>query len=516
MPSQETNIFLSVNHATVRYLDKILFPELTFTMHENEHWAITGKSGSGKTSLLQTILGKYNLVKGNIAYPFLESFKNKHPIHDPFFTQRQLISLVTQEPHFKNKQNTYDFYYQQRFNALDAEEAITVNEYLYQTFSSVNAHVLSAGVRFSKEWIIQNLKLDYLLNKTVIQLSHGETRRLMMAQALLKQPLLLMMDNPFMGLDANSRPFFHELMAQISKNGTQLLIVTSPHEIPGSITHILELEEGKIKDQWTKDDYLIATGQQKKIFHWQPDVDKWKQLMQSGSHNGDDFKKTISMKHIHVKYGNAIILNDISWEINKGEKWALLGHNGAGKSTLLSLISGDNPQAYANHIYLFDKRRGSGESIWDIKHKIGFVSPEMHQYFQSNSRCLDIILSGYTDTMHVIHKRISVDQRYTALLWMELLGMIELKDRKFKSLSAGSQRLVLLLRALVKNPPLLILDEPCQGLDDEQKTHFKNVIETVCNDPDKSLIYVTHYEEEIPSCVEHVLHLKNGIVIDNA
>lgn len=512
----EANIFLSVDHATIRYLDKILFPDLTFSIHENEHWGITGKSGSGKTSLLQAILGKYNLIKGNIAYPFLESFRSKHHIHDPFFTQRQLIALVTQEPHFRNKQNTYDFYYQQRFNALDAEEAITVNEYLDQTFSSVNAYVLSAGIRFSKEWIIQNLKLDYLLHKTIIQLSHGETRRLLIAQALLKQPLLLMMDNPFMGLDANSRPFFHELMTQISKNGTQLLVVTSPHEIPGSITNVLELEEGKIKGRWTKGNYLVAIGQQKKTGHWQPDVDKLKHLIASDARNEGDFKKTISMEHIHVKYGDTIILNDVSWEINKGEKWALLGHNGAGKSTLLSLISGDNPQAYANQIYLFDKRRGSGESIWDIKHKIGFVSPEMHQYFQSNSRCLEIILSGYTDTMNVIHKRISADQRYIASLWMELLGMSELKDQKFKSLAAGSQRLILLLRALVKNPPLLILDEPCQGLDDEQKMHFKNVIEKIYNDPDKSLIYVTHYAEEIPSCVEHVLHLKNGIVVDTA
>lgn len=516
MPSLEANIFLSVHHATVRYLDKILFPDLTFTIHENEHWAITGKSGSGKTSLLQTILGKYNLVKGNIAYPFLASFRNKHPIHDPFFTQRQLISLVTQEPHFKNKQNTYDFYYQQRFNALDAEEAITVNEYLDQTFSSVNAYVLSAEIRFTKEWIIQNLTLDYLLNKTIIQLSHGETRRLLIAQALLRQPLLLMMDNPLMGLDVTSRSFFHGLMAQIAEKGTQLMIVTSAHEIPECITHIMELEEGRIKGQWPVRDYPPANEQKRKITYWEPDKDTLKHLIQSNAHNEDNFKKTINMKHIHVKYGDVVILDDVSWEITKGEKWALLGHNGAGKSTLLSLISGDNPQAYANNIYLFDKKRGSGESIWDIKHKLGFVSPEMHQYFQSSSNCLDIILSGYTDTMHVMHKRISADQRHMASLWMELLGMSELKDQKFKFLSAGSQRLILLLRAIVKNPPLLILDEPCQGLDDEQKMHFKNVIEKIYTDPDKSLIYVTHYAEEIPSCVKHVLHLKNGIVIDNA
>lgn len=513
MSTQEANIFLSINHVTVRYLDKVLFPRLTFTMREKEHWAIMGKSGSGKTSLLQTIQGKYNVVNGNIAYLFVESFKNKHHINDPLFTQRQLISFVPQEPHFKNKQNQSSFYYQQRFNSFDAEEAITVDEYLGQTFSGINTSVLSAGIRFSRDWIIQNLKLDYLLNKTIIQLSHGETRRLLIAQALMKQPLLLMMDNPFMGLDVNSRSFFHGLVSQIAEKGTQTMIVTTSSEVPEATTHVLELEEGKVKGQWTKEAYFYQADQKKERSGWRPDESKLRYLMQSVP-NEDDFRKTISMKHIHVKYGDAIILNDVSWEINKGEKWALLGHNGAGKSTLLSLLSGDNPQAYANNIYLFDKKRGSGESIWDIKHKIGFVSPEMHQYFQSNSKCLDIILSGYTDTMTAIHKKISADQRYAATLWMELLGMDKQKDQKFKLLSAGNQRLILLLRALVKNPPLLILDEPCQGLDDEQKMHFKNIIETVCNNPGKTLIYVTHYAEEIPSIVNHTLHLKIGKAIE--
>ncbi|MGH2643511.1 MAG: ABC transporter ATP-binding protein, partial [Chitinophagaceae bacterium] len=219
-------------------------------------------------------------------------------------------------------------------------------------------------------------------------------------------------------------------------------------------------------------------------------------------------------EQVHVKYGNTPILENINWIIHKGEKWALLGPNGAGKSTLLSLLSGDNPQAYANTIYLFDKKRGSGESIWDIKSKIGFVSPELHVYFRSNSSCLDVILSGYSDTMNVNHKKITKEQIGHAIDWMQLLDIEYLKDQKFKQLPAGKQRLVLLLRALVKDPSLLILDEPCQGLDEEQKSHFKNILETACGDPERSLIYVTHYLDEIPDIVNHVLHLTKGQVVE--
>lgn len=508
------NTFFAISHITVRYLDKILLPDLSFTMLRGEHWAITGNSGSGKTSVLQAILGKYNIVNGRIYYPFLEFFKNKNHINNPFLTPRQLISFVPQEARFKSKQNLADFYYQQRFNSLDAEAAVTVNEYLQDAFLSTDEQVLSAEIRFSMQWIIDNLDLRYLLNKTIIQLSHGETRRLLIAQALLKQPLLLLLDNPFIGLDTASRYFFHQLASRIIEQGTHIILVTSPNEMPDCITHVLELKGGKVSGQWNKKDYLLKGNNNLSVRPRKPDVNKLKNILKRSFSENDFFEDAINMQHIHVKYGKTTILDDISWRIKKGEKWALLGPNGAGKSTLLSLISGDNPQAYANTIYLFDQKRGSGESIWDIKHKIGFVSPELHIYFHTASNCLDVVLSGYTDTMHVNYKRISEAQISVAYSWMEFLEMDDLKDQKFKEQPAGKQRLILLVRALVKNPPLLILDEPCQGLDEEQKAHFKNVLEQVFNLPDKSMIYVTHYEEEIPAIVHHILHVEKGKVTE--
>lgn len=190
---------------------------------------------------------------------------------------------------------------------------------------------------------------------------------------------------------------------------------------------------------------------------------------------------------------------------------ALLGHNGAGKSTLLSLINGDNPQAYANDIVLFDRKRGTGESIWDIKGKIGFVSPELHQYFPTDNSCLQVIESGFYDTLGLFRPS-SAQKAAIALRWMKLLELDAYMRKPLKNVSASAQRLVLLARALVKNPPLLIFDEPCQGLDAHQQQHFKHIVDAICKMGNTTLIYVTHYQHEIPDSVDRVLKLDKGLI----
>src|SRR6185295_14005255 len=169
-----------------------------------------------------------------------------------------------------------------------------------------------------------------------------------------------------------------------------------------------------------------------------------------------------------------------------GECWSISGPNGAGKSTLLSLVTADNPQAYANELYLFDQRRGSGESIWDIKRRIGFVSPELHLYFDRGTSCFDVIASGLFDTIGLF-RQISTAQTEQVKAWIELLQLQQVQHRPLFQLSLGQQRMVLLARALVKNPPLLILDEPCQGLDEEQIDEFIGLIDDLCDQSGKTL-----------------------------
>ncbi len=215
------------------------------------------------------------------------------------------------------------------------------------------------------------------------------------------------------------------------------------------------------------------------------------------------------MENVCIQYGNKRILDNITWAVKRGDCWNISGPNGAGKSTLLSLITPDNPQAYANEIYLFDKKRGKGESIWDIKRRIGYVSPELHLFFEQYNTGYEVIASGLFDTIGLF-RQLSEQQAGQVESWIELLQLQKLRQKPLFQLSLGQQRMVLLARALVKNPPVLILDEPCQGLDEAQTGYFKNFIDQLCRQFNTTLLYVSHYEKDIPGCVDKFLRLENG------
>jgi molybdate transport system ATP-binding protein len=217
------------------------------------------------------------------------------------------------------------------------------------------------------------------------------------------------------------------------------------------------------------------------------------------------FNTLVKLEDVTIRYGERVILDRLNWEIKPGERWALLGPNGAGKSTVISLLNGDNPQAYSQRITLFDRRRGTGESIWDIKRRIGYVSPELVQYFPGQPTCLQAVASGFTDTLGA--GRATAAQLATARAWLGVLHLAEYAAQPLRQVPASVQRLCLVARALVKNPPLLLLDEPGQGLDGTQQPYFRAVLETICAASPVALVYVSHYAEDIPRSVTQVLRL---------
>jgi len=404
--------------------------------------------------------------------------------------------MVSSKHCFRNLANTKDFYYQQRYNSSDCDDAPTVETYL----KKINANT-SANPVWTFAYTIHQLKLEPLLDKQLIKLSNGETKRLLIAAALLKHPTLLLLDNPLIGLDVQTRADFNQLIAAITASGITILMATSRYEIPDVITHIAVIHQQKIEKTVLKEAFKPEE------ITWQKadiDLNALQALLSLTS--DASFSTIILMENVNIRYGDKQVLNNINWKVLPGERWALLGPNGAGKSTLLSLINGDNPQAYASQITLFDRKRGTGESIWDIKKKIGFVSPELHQYFPTESSCLQVIESGFYDTLGLFRPS-NPEKAAIALGWMKLLQIEENARKLFKNVTASTQRLCLLARALVKNPPLLIFDEPCQGLDDQQQLHFKHLLETICSISNTTLIYVTHYPQEIPDVVTQVLQL---------
>lgn len=491
---------LSIKNVTVRFLNNTLFHNLNFNINIGEHWALVGKSGSGKSALLQTIAGRFNIIDGTIEYNFFNSFLNQHSAEGVNLTYHKLIALVEPKHHFKNLSNTTEFYYQQRFNSSDSEDVLTAEQYL-KTITPAR----SQNTYWDFEKTTTLLKLRPLLDKQLIKLSNGETKRLMLAAALLKNPVLLLLDSPLTGLDAQTRKEFDLIVDEIIASGITLIMATSVHEIPDAITHVAILKNGTIAAQLEKHKFkpdLILAEQKEAIDH------KGLSLLLNTTEAKTVYRCMVKMDNVHIQYGDKVILDKLNWEIQPGERWALLGPNGAGKSTLLSLINGDNPQAYANNIVLFDRKRGTGESIWDIKSKIGFMSPELHQYFPTDNSCLQVIESGYYDTLGLFRPSQKAKAE-TALQWMKALEIEKYARVLLKNIPASAQRLCLLGRALIKNPDLLIFDEPCQGLDDHQQQHFKHLVDSICGMSNVTLIYVTHYQHEIPDSVTKVLKLYN-------
>ena len=464
---------IKVSDLSVSIHSKLIFKDLSFELQQGRNYAVVGPSGSGKTTLLRCLAGQC-FYKGYVQV-----------------TPGSSIVFVEQQHHFKNLSNTSTFYHQQRFNSADTEDAITVQEYFEDETGPVKTKILDL------------LGINKLLDRRLIQLSKGENKRVQLAGALLQQPDILLLDNPLLGLDVETRGLVSIMLESISKTGITIIMITGATLIPDFINEVWELKNNGLQKV---DRGNLIKASRTLVREVQLDTQLLSKLTPV---EDNDFTTVVKMKKVHIQYGDKVILDGVNWEVKKGERWALSGPNGAGKSTLLSLINADNPQAYANEIYLFDKRRGRGESIWDIKKRIGHVSPELHLYFDFSSLAFEVVASGLFDTIGLF-KALTEDQVERVKRWIKLLNIEDISNQRLTNLPLGKQRLVLLARALVKNPPLLLLDEPVQGLDEEQSVLFKNIIQQLCEHSDKSLIYVTHLKEEIPSCVTRFIRLEEG------
>jgi molybdate transport system ATP-binding protein len=476
---------IDIHNVSVLLGSKIILDKISLSIHENEQWAIIGSSGAGKTTLAKA-LAKKLFFRGEIKI----NPKEKDSVPN--------IVLINQQHRFKNKSNVENFYYQQRFNSADTEDTITVEQDL--NTSSENNQELA-------QWI-EIFGIDSILFKPLIQLSNGENKRLQLTKAMLNKPDLLILDNPFIGLDTSGRNSLENALNIISNKGIKILLIASQTDLPTCITHVAMLENGIITNQGKKEIYNFAFDVNKSNIIDQSLLDQC-YMPQDVS-----FDFLVNMIDVNIRYNNNQILSNINWQVKPGEKWCVSGPNGSGKSTLLSLITADNPQAYANEIYLFDRKKGSGESIWDIKKNIGYLSPELHLFFNQGETGFQTVASGLFDTIGLF-KKPNAEQTELILKWMKLFSIDHLAEKWLHQLSLGEQRMILLTRAMVKSPPLLILDEPCQGLDRNQTEKIKGIINEVCLSKNTTLIYVSHYEIDKPSCINKKLQLEKGRILAN-
>lgn len=460
---------------------------VNLSIYKGEQIAVVGPNGAGKSRLIDIMIGRWPLLMNDVEYDFTPSTS----------------SLVSDNIKYITFRDSYgdsdtNLYYQQRWNSQDLEITPLVRDLLPIIQDSHLA-----------ERLYSLFGVEEMLDKHIVLLSSGEMRKFQIVKTLLANPRILVIDNPFIGLDADTRILLKDLFSQlINQFSLQLvLVVSKPNDIPDFITHVIPVEDLTCGEKITRLEYLSCCCQEPLFVLSKEKVQRILVLENKNEKlNSDDI---VQLDRVSIRYGNRCILNNLNWTIKKGEKWALSGENGAGKSTLLSLICADNPQSYTCNISLFGKKRGTGESIWEIKKHIGYVSPEMFRSYSKNLPVIDIVASGLYDTVG-LYRRPKPEHLASCEWWLDIFGISDLKDRNFMQLSSGEQRMVLLARAFVKDPDLLILDEPLHGLDHYRCRLVKDIIEAFCLRKDKTLIMVTHYPEELPDSITHSLHIQKN------
>jgi molybdate transport system ATP-binding protein len=479
-------VLFRLDQATViRPTGEQVFQDLSWTVREGETWAIVGPVGSGKTALMDVLAGRLRVEAGVLEWPLVERLRAAgRPIAWP----AQIVARVG----FKEESRLFSYgrhYYQQRFNFIEPADDLTLDEFLHagspaseQTIAAVTARLGIADLR----------------GLSFIKLSNGQTRRARIARALLSHPEILIVDEPFVGLDADGRREVQSLLRQLVSEGTRLIVIAGPSAIPDWVTHVLELTDRRVTYRGLRAGYEAP-------------VDSAAAPSLSVAASPALAEPVIELRNISVSYGGTPILRDVSWTVRAGERWAVLGPNGSGKTTLLSLICGDHPQAYANDVTVFGRRRGSGESIWVLKRRIGLVSPEMHLYFTEPLTAERAAATGFFDVL--VSRPTTPEQDAVVRELFNYFQIADLASRPFGRLSTGQQRVVLLIRALVKDPPLLILDEPFQALDAPTAERARMWIDERLS-PDRTVLFVTHNEFELPRTVTRRLRLRAGSVVE--
>ncbi|MDN6322657.1 MAG: molybdate ABC transporter ATP-binding protein ModF [Halomonas sp.] len=472
---------IQLKKATISFDDRFTLSEIDWIIDPHQHWVITGTNGAGKSALAATLAGVGNIEAGSIqGLP-----KNVGLVS--FEAQAELIAKEL-------KKDDADI--------MDVISLGTpVNEMIFEHCQDPEL----ASV------LVEKFGLTTLLDRAFRKLSTGETRKVMLIRALSSKPDLLILDEPFDGLDVDTLAMLQAHLASIIDTVPMVMVLNRFDEMPGFITHVAYLD----KECGDKGRLALTVDRQNnaafnelyQLLHLKttdlsvPEADPTNQLPAL-----DPSQPLVKLKQATIQYGDTVIVDKLDWTIEQGQHWQLSGPNGSGKTCVLSLITGDHPQCYTNDIFVFGFQRGNGESIWQIKQFIGYVSTGLQWEYRVSTSCKNVIISGFYDSIGMYTKPTDKQKRI-ADQWLELLSMKDRADQPFNKLSYGDQRLLLIARAMVKHPPLLILDEPCLGLDDINRQLVLALIEKICQGSETTVLYVNHHAEDKIDGIEHYLGL---------
>lgn len=548
---------IQINDIMVRQGPDILLHKIDWCIQKKQNWAVIGPNGSGKSTVIKALWGGVDICRGSFHFNFQNHPATNHPANI-----KHLIGYVSFDLH-RNLLNQNDFQNQMREYAGKEEEFTTTKDIILsslttpptssvasaktqqQAASSMQPQLNPAQVE-QLQTITKSLGIQHLLDQNMHHLSTGEMRKTLIARALIKNPEILILDEPFDGLDQNSRQHLFQTIEDLIEQNIQIILIAHRlEEISPKIQQVLMLKEGRVHFKGSKNagfnnqniselyDCPLTINNNNGIYTWNFTIPKSQDLsieQQQKLHqlhhqlNHQTATTTISnkkpvtivatlpktpfiaMKNISVAYGEKKVLSNFSWQFLPHQNWAIIGPNGAGKSTIIKLITGDNLQGYSNDIKLFGHQKGtSGQSIWEIKQKLSYVSGEIQVAYRKKITALEVIYSGFFDSIG-LYQRLTETQQEIANTWIELLEIQDLLSLQFNNLSYGQQRMVILARAMVKSPKLLIVDEPCHGLDIKNRHRILNIIQRISETPTK-ILYVTHHSEELLPCITNTIIL---------
>lgn len=318
-------------------------------------------------------------------------------------------------------------------------------------------------------------------------MSSGEQKKALLNYILGADPDFIVLDNPFDNLDVESQAHLVQSLQTISEHTQLIQIVSRKIDLLPFMTHFVSLD-GEILKTHT------SVSELEKFFNIPIDPVFQENIPKALNTIPFDGEVLIALKNISVSYDGRPILKNINWEIRPGSFWQLVGKNGSGKTTLLSMITGENSKGYGQDLYIFGKKKGSGESIWDIRKNIGYFTPSMVDKFSGHHIAINMLISGLTDSVGLYLRPTEV-QLQLAKEWLKLINMWALKDVYFHDLSMGQQRLLMTVRAMIKHPLLLILDEPTTGLDDKSAALFVALTNKIAKESKTAIIFVSHRKE---------------------
>lgn len=487
---------ISLNNAAVTLRGRAALRDISWRLAPGEHWSVLGANGAGKSTFFRLLRGEQRADQRFDGPPpvfwRLDGEEQTSPIG-----VRERLPLVSAE-------------LQERYTAK--EWAVSVHDLILTAFQdSVYLYRPPNDAELARTLdILELARLNDLRDRSVTSLSQGQARRAFVARALAPWPKAILLDEVLEGLDADSRREMLELLDRVAATDVQLLFASHRQdEAPASLNRCLILDHGRVAwsgplDQaptdWPRDASPPSIAEL-----WTP--------VESGVQG----ETLVEFREVEVFVESKRLLADIDWTLRQGERWALTGPNGAGKSTLVKLLAGDLPVAWGGSV----RRFGLPEPapIEAIRRQVGLVSDELQarlapgQGYDQNG--LELVVSGFPGSIG-LHAEPEAWQWDRAQAWIEALGLTELTERSIRAMSHGQVRRLLLARALVHGPRLLLLDEPCSGLDAPSRQAFLGALEALAQaSPETTMVYVTHFTEELPQSIDHVLRLEHGRVVSH-